>query len=92
MKNTKAMIAFIITYLLFWFFIAGLAWVLTGNPYRELLSNMNVGFFSGGLGWIPAFIVVIDMHESRKIRKNTTEIDNKIIDINQSVNKFRSHR
>lgn len=61
MKNTKIMLAAILTFLLTWLLIGVICWILLDIPLKDCLACPEMFFFMLILGWIPSLIVVLDL-------------------------------
>jgi hypothetical protein len=68
MKNTKIMIAAIVTFLMTWLFLGVMGWLLSDASIRECMLNTGCIGFMMVFGWVPAFVVSMDLEDS--IRKD----------------------
>ena len=57
------MLAVIATILITWAVIGLIGYLLSDNTYKECMTNEVIVFFMILLGWIPAFIVCLDLNE-----------------------------
>lgn len=61
MKNTKSMVAFIATTVLFWLFLGLIGYAVSDATFKECLSSMPMILIMFIFGWIPGVFVLNDL-------------------------------
>lgn len=66
MKDTKIMVAVIVTFILSWLAFGFLNYLLTDNTFKQAVTDMPVVLGTIILGWIPCVFVGCDLNKLLK--------------------------